>query len=188
MPSRKRRPKHTAPAIGVENAKKIAAVALADAKRNNWYIAVAVVDPSGTLAYDEKNGQHSNWQCYRPRSRKRALPPCSNAQPRYSSMPLPVAEPVCGRRARRERFQSKAASPSSSMTRSWAQSESPATAAIMTEYAGRRPPTCGRSSTIHCGQWLIPGRCPSPSATGSAEGGTGSPVQLQSDCRDSIYF
>jgi uncharacterized protein GlcG (DUF336 family) len=47
-------PKAYGPAIGVENAKKIAAVALAEAKKNNWYMAVAVVDPSGTLVYYEK--------------------------------------------------------------------------------------------------------------------------------------
>jgi glc operon protein GlcG len=42
------------PPISVENAKKIAAVALAQAKKNNWTMAVAVVDPSGTLVYYEK--------------------------------------------------------------------------------------------------------------------------------------
>lgn len=42
------------PPISVENAKKIAAVALAEAKKNNWTMAVAVVDPSGTLVYYEK--------------------------------------------------------------------------------------------------------------------------------------
>jgi len=42
------------PPIGVENAKKIAAVALAEAKKNNWTMAVAVVDPGGTLVYYEK--------------------------------------------------------------------------------------------------------------------------------------
>jgi uncharacterized protein GlcG (DUF336 family) len=47
-------PKAYGPPIGVENAKKIAAVALAEAKKNNWYMAVAVVDPSGTLVYYEK--------------------------------------------------------------------------------------------------------------------------------------
>jgi glc operon protein GlcG len=38
----------------VESAKKIAAVALAEARKNNWYMAIAVVDPSGTLVYYEK--------------------------------------------------------------------------------------------------------------------------------------
>jgi glc operon protein GlcG len=47
-------PKAYGPPIGVENAKKIAAGALAEAKKNNWYMAVAVVDPSGTLVYYEK--------------------------------------------------------------------------------------------------------------------------------------
>ena len=42
------------PPIGVENAKKIAAIALAEAKKNNWTMAVAVVDTSGTLVYYEK--------------------------------------------------------------------------------------------------------------------------------------
>jgi uncharacterized protein GlcG (DUF336 family) len=47
-------PKAYGPPIGLENAKKIAALALAEAKKNNWYMAVAVVDPSGTLVYYEK--------------------------------------------------------------------------------------------------------------------------------------
>ena len=47
-------PKPYGPPIGVESAKKIAAIALAEARKNNWYMAVAVVDPSGTLVYYEK--------------------------------------------------------------------------------------------------------------------------------------
>ena len=47
-------PKPYGPPIGVESAKKIAAVALAEARKNNWYMAVAVVDPNGTLVYYEK--------------------------------------------------------------------------------------------------------------------------------------
>jgi len=47
-------PKLYGPPIGVDNAKKIAAVALAEARKNNWYMVVAVVDPSGTLVYYEK--------------------------------------------------------------------------------------------------------------------------------------
>ena len=42
------------PPIGVETAKKAAAAALAEARKNNWNMAVAVVDPSGTLVYYEK--------------------------------------------------------------------------------------------------------------------------------------
>lgn len=40
--------------ITVENAKKAAAPALAEAAKNNWKVAVAIVDPAGTLVYYEK--------------------------------------------------------------------------------------------------------------------------------------
>jgi glc operon protein GlcG len=40
--------------VSVENAKKAAAAALAEARKNNWMMAVAIVDPSGTLIYFEK--------------------------------------------------------------------------------------------------------------------------------------
>jgi glc operon protein GlcG len=42
------------PPISVENAKKAAAAALAEAVKNHWNMAVAVVDPNGTLIYYEK--------------------------------------------------------------------------------------------------------------------------------------
>src|SRR5438105_3902217 len=42
------------PPIGVESAKKAAAAALAEAVKNHWNMAVAVVDPNGTLVYYEK--------------------------------------------------------------------------------------------------------------------------------------
>ena len=42
------------PAVSVETAKKAAAAALAEARKNNWLMAVAVVDPHGTLVYYEK--------------------------------------------------------------------------------------------------------------------------------------
>jgi glc operon protein GlcG len=42
------------PAIDVESAKKAAAAALAEARKNGWFMAVAVVDPGGTLIYYEK--------------------------------------------------------------------------------------------------------------------------------------
>jgi len=41
-------------AITVDNAKKAAAPALAEARKNNWNMAVAIVDPSGNLVYYEK--------------------------------------------------------------------------------------------------------------------------------------
>ena len=42
------------PPITVENAKKAAAAALAEAVKNHWTMAVAIVDPNGTLVYYEK--------------------------------------------------------------------------------------------------------------------------------------
>jgi len=42
------------PSISLEAAKKVAAPALAEAAKNNWTIAVAIVDPSGNLVYYEK--------------------------------------------------------------------------------------------------------------------------------------
>jgi uncharacterized protein GlcG (DUF336 family) len=40
--------------ITVDAAKKVAAPALAEARKNNWLMAVAIVDPSGDLVYFEK--------------------------------------------------------------------------------------------------------------------------------------
>jgi glc operon protein GlcG len=40
--------------ISLDNAKKAAAAASAEARKNNWTMAIAVVDPSGTLVYYEK--------------------------------------------------------------------------------------------------------------------------------------
>jgi len=42
------------PPISLENAKKSAAVAIAEAARNKWTMAVAIVDTSGNLIYYEK--------------------------------------------------------------------------------------------------------------------------------------
>jgi glc operon protein GlcG len=40
--------------VNVENAKRAAAVAIAEARKNGWNMAVAVVDSGGTLVYFEK--------------------------------------------------------------------------------------------------------------------------------------
>src|SRR5260370_30947686 len=40
--------------ISLEHAKKAAAPALAEAAKNNWNVAVAIVDPAGNLVYYEK--------------------------------------------------------------------------------------------------------------------------------------
>lgn len=42
------------PPIGVDIAKKAAAAALDEARKNNWKMAVAVVDPNGDLVFYEK--------------------------------------------------------------------------------------------------------------------------------------
>src|SRR5256885_8649667 len=40
--------------ISVDNAKKIAALSVAEASRNNWKMAIAIVDVAGDLVYFEK--------------------------------------------------------------------------------------------------------------------------------------
>jgi len=40
--------------IGLEDAKKAAAPAIAEARKNNWLMAVAIVDTAGNLVYFEK--------------------------------------------------------------------------------------------------------------------------------------
>src|SRR3981081_3283218 len=42
------------PDSSLENAKKAATPALAEAAKNNWTVAVAIVDPGGNLVYYEK--------------------------------------------------------------------------------------------------------------------------------------
>jgi glc operon protein GlcG len=42
------------PPVSVETAKKVAAAALTETRKNDWNMAVAVVDPSGNLVYYEK--------------------------------------------------------------------------------------------------------------------------------------
>ena len=42
------------PPVSLDNAKKAATAALAEARKNNWLMAVAVVDPNGDLVYYEK--------------------------------------------------------------------------------------------------------------------------------------
>jgi len=46
--------------ISLENAKKASAAAIAEARKNSWNMAVAVVDPSGTLVYYEKMDNTQN--------------------------------------------------------------------------------------------------------------------------------
>jgi glc operon protein GlcG len=46
--------------ISLENAKKAAEPALAEARKNNWTMAVAIVDTHGTLVYFEKSDNTQN--------------------------------------------------------------------------------------------------------------------------------
>jgi uncharacterized protein GlcG (DUF336 family) len=41
-------------AISIDNAKKVSAAALAEARKNNWTMAVAITDPAGILLYFER--------------------------------------------------------------------------------------------------------------------------------------
>ncbi len=41
------------PSVGIDDAKKMAAAALAEAKKNNWNVAIAIVDTHGFLVYYE---------------------------------------------------------------------------------------------------------------------------------------
>jgi glc operon protein GlcG len=47
-------PNHYGAPIGVEAARKVAAAAIAEAKKNGWTVAAAVVDTGGTLIYFER--------------------------------------------------------------------------------------------------------------------------------------
>ena len=42
------------PEVMLDNAKKLAAAAVAEAKKNNWNVAVAIVDNHGSLIYYER--------------------------------------------------------------------------------------------------------------------------------------
>ena len=48
------------PPITADMAKKAAAAAIAEARKNNWTMAIAIVDPNGTLVYFEKMDNTQN--------------------------------------------------------------------------------------------------------------------------------
>jgi glc operon protein GlcG len=54
IPARAQMPNPYGPPISVDDAKKLAAPAIAEAKKHNWTMAVAIVDDSGNLVYYEK--------------------------------------------------------------------------------------------------------------------------------------
>ena len=53
LASAQQRPSY-GPEITLDNAKRIAAAAVAEAKRNNWNVAIAIVDNHGFLVYYER--------------------------------------------------------------------------------------------------------------------------------------
>jgi glc operon protein GlcG len=61
--------------IGAEAAKKAATAALAEARKNDWTMAAAVVDPSGTLVYYERmdDTQYGSAQVAIDKARSAAL-------------------------------------------------------------------------------------------------------------------
>jgi glc operon protein GlcG len=52
--ARAQMPNHYGPAIGVEAARKLAAAAVAEAKKNGWTVAVSIVDTAGDLVFFER--------------------------------------------------------------------------------------------------------------------------------------
>ncbi len=67
-------PPYGAP-ISVDQARAAAAAAVAEAKKNNWFYAVAVVEPSGDLVYFERmdNTQYASTRIAQARARASAL-------------------------------------------------------------------------------------------------------------------
>jgi glc operon protein GlcG len=63
------------PAISLENAKKAVTPALAEATKNNWAMAVAIVDSAGNLVYFEKmdNTQQGSVNVSQDKARSAAL-------------------------------------------------------------------------------------------------------------------
>jgi glc operon protein GlcG len=47
-------PNHYGAPIGIDAAKKVAAAAIGEGKKNGWTVAAAIVDPGGTLIYFER--------------------------------------------------------------------------------------------------------------------------------------
>ncbi len=75
MPARaaaQQRPPYGA-AINLETAKKVGAAAVAEARKNNWNVAVAIVDNHGLLVYCEM------FDVRRPRAPRRSKAACRSS-------------------------------------------------------------------------------------------------------------
>ena len=75
LAARAQMPNPYGPSINLETAKKAAEPALAEARKNNWTVAVAIVDPGGNLVYYEKmdNTQLASAQICISKARSAAL-------------------------------------------------------------------------------------------------------------------
>ena len=104
--------------ISLENAKKAAMPALAEATKNNWSMAVAVVDPAGNLVYYEKM---DNTQLEAPTSRliRPAPLPCSSGRRRRSRMHWRRVGTVCAFSGCKVQRRLRAAFRSSARARLW---------------------------------------------------------------------
>ena len=77
--------------VTTETAKKAAAAALAEARKNGWNVAAAVVEPGGVLAYFEKHREH-------PERERRGV---DREGAHLGGLP-PAQQGLRGRRARRQ--------------------------------------------------------------------------------------
>lgn len=61
-------------AITVEQAKKVAAAAVAESRKNNWFMVITIVDPAGELVYFERmdNAQYASVQISQGKARTAA--------------------------------------------------------------------------------------------------------------------
>ena len=104
------------PDITLANAKKLAATALAEAQKNNWNVAIAIVDNHGALVYYERM---DDTQSASPviaiekarsaamfRRTTRAMEDTVN-KGRTSFLGIPLATPYCRRAAHRGRRQNR---------------------------------------------------------------------------------
>ncbi len=108
------------PPISLETAKKVAAPAMAEAAKNNWTIAVAMVDPGGNLVYYEKmdNTQLASAHIAVEKARTAAM--FKRPTKAFQDALAKGEENLRSSRPARNVCQRRAAFPWSSMARSWA--------------------------------------------------------------------
>ncbi len=130
--------------ISLENAKKAITPALAEATKNNWAMAVAIVDPAGNLVYYEKMDNTSSEAPTSPLIRP-APPHCSSAPQQHSRMRWPQVATACAFSAYKEQPRSRAVSRSSATAKLWERSASPVAPARRTANAPKPVPMLSNS-------------------------------------------